>query len=255
MADSVFGKPLQTPYLEPATACDFEAFSQVIHSRRSVRVFTDETIPDTVVEKCLDLTLLAPNSSNLQPWDFYWIKSPEKMDKLKEFCLNQPAARTAPTLIVCVARPDNWKRGQKMNLDFFKTQSQTPDSVKAYYQKIVPFYYGNGPLSLLAPLKTVLISILGLFRVVPRGPFGKAGNTLWATKTVSLACENLMLAFRAAGYDTCPMEGFDEKRVKKLLDIPRGAAVTMVISAGKRAPNGVYAPRIRGAKSEFIKIV
>lgn len=255
MAETPFNTTLKTQYSEPATDCDFEAFSQVVRSRRSVRVFTDEKIPDAVVEKCLDLTLLAPNSSNLQPWDFYWVKSPEKMERLKEYCLGQPAAKTAPTLIVCVARPDNWKRGQKMNLDFFKTQSETPASVKTYYQKIVPFYYGNGPLHILAPFKSLLIALLGLFRVMPRGPFGKKGNTLWATKTVSLACENLMLAFRAAGYDTCPMEGFDEVRVKKLLNIPRGAAVTMVISAGKRAPNGVYAPRIRGAKSEFVKIV
>lgn len=255
MADSIFDRPLKTPYSEPAVDCDFEAFSQVVQSRRSVRVFTDEKIPDAVVEKCLDLALIAPNSSNLQPWDFYWVKSPEKMTKLKEYCLNQPAAKTAPTLIVCVARPDNWKRGQKINLDFMKTQSEVPASLKSYYKKIVPFYYGNGPLHILAPFKSLLMGVLGLFRVIPRGPFGKKGNTLWATKTVSLACENLMLAFRAAGYDTCPMEGFDEVRVKKLLSIPRGAAVTMVISAGKRAPNGVYAPRIRGAKSEFVKIV
>lgn len=255
MSDSIFEKPPQTLYSEPAMDCDFEAFSQVVHSRRSVRVFTGEAIPDAIVEKCLDLALLAPNSSNLQPWDFYWVKSTDKLDQLKKFCLNQPAAKTAPTLIVCVARPDNWKRGQKINLDFFKTQRETPASVNVYYQKIVPFYYGNGPFHIFAPFKSLLINVLGLFRVMPRGPFGKSGNTLWATKTVSLACENLMLAFRAAGYDTCPMEGFDEKRVKKLLNIPRGAAVTMVISAGKRAPNGVYAPRMRGSKSEFVKTV
>lgn len=255
MVDSVFDKPLETTYSEPAVTCDFEAFSQVVHSRRSVRVFTDEKIPDAIVEKCLDLALLAPNSSNLQPWDFYWVKSADKLEKLKEYCLNQPAAKTAPTLIVCVARPDNWQRGQKINIDYFAAQEKVPSSVRSYYHKLVPFVYGNGPLGILAPLKTLAVAVLGLFRVMPRGPFGKSGNLLWATKTVSLACENLMLAFRAAGYDTCPMEGFDEVRVKKLLSLPRGAGVTMIISAGKRAQNGVYGQRIRGAKELFVKTI
>jgi nitroreductase len=255
MADSIFDKPLDTQYSEPAVDCDFEAFAKIVESRRAVRVFTEERIPDEVVEKCLDMALLAPTSSNLQSWDFYWVKSPEMLQKLKEFCLNQPAAKTAPTLIVAVARPDKWKRGQKINLDYFAAQKNPPQSVTAYYEKLVPLAYGNGPLNLLGPVKTLLVAAIGIFRVIPRGPFGKSGNLLWATKTTALACENLMLAFRAAGFDTCPMEGFDEVRVKKLLHLPRGSSVTMVISAGKRAPQGIYGERIRGPKDMFVKIV
>ncbi|WP_413288537.1 nitroreductase family protein [Bdellovibrio sp. HCB337] len=252
MSDSIFKEPVNMPYSESAADCNFGEFSKVIESRRSVRVYTQEAVPDDVVEKCLDIALLAPNSSNLQPWEFYWVKSPENLRKLQQYCLDQPAARTSSTLIVCVARPDRWPLGQKINLDYFETQPAPPKSVMAYYQKLVPFVYGNGPGHILGPFKTLVAHVLGLFRVIPRGPYGKAGNILWATKTTALACENLMLAFRAAGYDTCPMEGFDEVRVKKLLGLPRSCAVTMVISAGKRAPNGVYGPRIRGEKTHFV---
>jgi len=48
-----------------------------------------------------------------------------------------------------------------------------------------------------------------------------------------------MLALRAAGYDSCAMEGFDEPRVKRLLKLPRAARVVMVIAAGRRAEGGV----------------
>ncbi len=255
MSDSVFEKPVETQYLEPAIECDFEAFAKVAQSRRSVRVFTEDIIPDSVVEKCLDMALLAPNSSNLQPWDFYWVKSTEKTQKLKEYCLYQPAAKTAPTLIVAVARPDNWKRGQKINLDYLAGQKKPHASMICYYEKLVPFVYGNGPLNLLGPIKSLLYAVIGLFKVIPRGPVGKSGNRLWATKTTALACENLMLAFRAAGYDSCPMEGFDEVRVKKLLRLTRGASVAMVIGAGKRAAHGVYNERIRGPKDMFVKVL
>ena len=56
----------------------------------------------------------------------------------------------------------------------------------------------------------------------------------------------------AINYDTCPMEGYDSARVKKILKLPKDAVVTMIISAGKRASNGVYGPRIRMDKDLFL---
>ena len=40
------------------------------------------------------------------------------------------------------------------------------------------------------------------------------------------------------GLDTCPMEGMDSKRVKRILELPRKAEVCMVVSAGKRTEKG-----------------
>ena len=38
-----------------------------------------EVVPEKDIQKsCLDLALLAANSSNLQSWQFYWVKSKEK---------------------------------------------------------------------------------------------------------------------------------------------------------------------------------
>lgn len=240
---------------DAVASCYWNEFKKVVASRRSVRVYTPEPVPDEVVMEVLRLGLLAPNSSNLQPWEFIWVKSPEKLKRLQAYCLNQPAAKTSSTLIVCVARPDRWTLGQKLNLDFFAKQSNVPKGVYTYYKKLVPFMYNNGPLGVLGPFKSMLAFLLGLFRVMPRGPFGNSGNRLWATKTTALACENIMLGFRAAGFDSCPMEGFDEARVKSLLDLPRQASIVMVISAGKRAPQGVYGEQFRGDEELFIRKV
>ena len=43
-----------------------EEFIKVVKSRRSVRVYNDEVVPEDVILSCLDLALLAPNSSKLQ---------------------------------------------------------------------------------------------------------------------------------------------------------------------------------------------
>ena len=53
-------------------------FFEVLKKRRSVRKFTDSEVPEDVMRKCLKLSLLAPNSSNIQPWEFYWVRNLEK---------------------------------------------------------------------------------------------------------------------------------------------------------------------------------
>ena len=66
-------------YYEPAPQdIDVANFRKVIESRRSVRKFTERVIPSEVLDACLDLALLAPNSSNLQPLTFYLVQSPAK---------------------------------------------------------------------------------------------------------------------------------------------------------------------------------
>ena len=75
---------------------------------------------------------------------------------------------------------------------------------------------------------------------------------IWAHKSTALACENLMLSLRAYGYDSCPMEGMDSKRIKKLLGLSSPAEISMVISSGKRAENGVYGKQIRFDSNYFI---
>ena len=74
----------------------------------------------------------------------------------------------------------------------------------------------------------------------------------FAVKSTALAAENMMLGFRAHGFDTCPMEGFDERRVRKLLKLPDDAIVTMILGVGRRAPNGIYHRRYRFPREEFV---
>ncbi|MDB5036738.1 MAG: nitroreductase family protein [Bacteriovoracaceae bacterium] len=252
---------LQTPpklnYTEAARETSLQAFRDIVESRRSVRVFTSDPVPDAVIKECLRLALLAPNSSNLQPWEFYWIKTQTIKDKVVEACLSQSAAKTAQALIVCVARTKTWKQRCRQMLEALeknavKTGERTPKSVLQYYRKIAPLAYTQGPLGIIGAMKAIAFFALGFFRAMPREPVSQRGMTLWAVKSTALACENLMLAFRASGFDSCPMEGFDSARVKKILKLQRDASVVMVVGAGKRAVNGIYGAQIRFPSNEFI---
>lgn len=253
MSQNVFTEILQIPGAEPLASTDPGEFEKVVRNRRSVRVYDGSPIPESIVRRCLELALLAPNSSNLQPWEFYWVRSPEKREELVRACFSQNAARTAAELFVCVGRIDKiFPHAQQMLKLLEQSGKPAPEAVRSYYKKIVPLAYSTGPLSVLAPLKWLLFTTLGFFRPMPREPLGKAGLKLWAAKTCALACENLMLAFSAHGFDTCPMEGLDSRRVKKLLGLPRSSVVVMAISAGKRKPEGVYGARVRFPEQQFL---
>ena len=242
-------------YVEPATEVNGNEFKKIVESRRSVRVFKDDPVDPDKLKECLELALLAPTSSNLQCWEFYWVRNDKKKEKLKEYCLNQSAARTAQELIVCVARLDTWRKNRDKILDNLNSNLDAPRSAVAYYKKIVPLVYNQGVFNIIGFIKKLIIPIIGLKQSIPREPASKSDMRVWAHKTTALACENLMLALRAYGYDSCPMEGMDSKKIKKMLDLPKKAEISMVISAGKRADNGVYGKRFRLDSDDFIKIV
>ncbi|MFK7786424.1 MAG: nitroreductase family protein [Crocinitomicaceae bacterium] len=257
MATSILSETPELNYTEPSDYFNPEAFTSLVENRRSCRMYTEETVPEDVMNKCLDLALLAPNSSNMQPWEFYWVRSEEKREKLNGYCLDQNAAKTAAEIIVVVARRDTWKRNAKLMLEAFESQSEkVPESAIMYYKKLAPLAYNQGPLGLLGVVKRAVLNIIAINKPMVRQPKSIADMRVWSNKTSALACENLMLAFRAHGYDTCPMEGLDQRRVRKLLNLPYGKAeVCMAISVGKRAHNGIYGPRIRFDRELFVKEV
>lgn len=252
MSENIFEEIPEFNYLESEEKPNLEEFIKVVKGRRSVRVFTDENIPSEVLQSCFDMALLAPNSSNLQAWEFYWVRNPYKKEKLVEACLSQPAARTAKELIVAVARTNTWKERSKEMLALIRKEPNVPKAVLNYYEKIVPLAYNQGPLGIFGLIKRILVFLIGFFRPIPREPVSLEHLKIWAVKTVALACENFMLALRAHGFDSCPMEGMDSSRVAKILDLPSDAVVVMVIGAGRRSSKGIYGPRIRFPKEKFI---
>lgn len=239
-------------YHEEAVPCDPNALTQIIRSRRSIRRFTEEPIPPEVMQACFDLALAAPNSSNLQTWEFHWIRNPEMKKNLAEACMGQAAATTAAELIVCVARTQTWRRNAQLVAQQLKKEGLPTRTTLAYYRSLVYWVYSVGPWSLLAPFKYLLFTVIGWFKPIIRGPLTQKDQAIWAIKSTALACENLMLGLRAYGYDSCAMEGFDAWRVGKLLNLPTDAHIVMVIGAGRRAKGGVYGPKLRLPRELFI---
>ena len=69
-------------------------FEEVVNYRRSVRHYKDSPIDTDKVKKCLELAVLAPNSSNMQLWEFYHITDTDILKKPRIVCLNQESEST-----------------------------------------------------------------------------------------------------------------------------------------------------------------
>ena len=233
-------------------------FFDLVNKRRSIRKFSNESVPEKVIIKALKASLLAPNSSNLQPWEFYWVKDRKNKARLIKACFSQNAAKTAQELIVAVSRIDTWKRNRNLLLDHYKKNGGIPSVVKKYYNRLIPLAYLHDSIGILGIAKKILlflISIVGFFKPVPRGPVFRHDVFEIVTKTTALACQNFMMALVAQGYDSCPMEGFDHVRVKQILKLNSQSHVVMVLGVGKADPKGIYGERFRVDENLVIKIV
>ncbi|HWU42734.1 MAG TPA: nitroreductase family protein, partial [Bdellovibrio sp.] len=128
-------------------------FFEVIENRRSIRRFKPNPVPDEVIRKALEAALKAPNSSNLQTWEFYWVKSSTKKSQLVDACLFQGTAKTASHLIVAVSRLDTWRRNRDLLIEQMREAGPLSDDLKCYYFKIIPFLYMQDPLGILSLIR------------------------------------------------------------------------------------------------------
>lgn len=238
-------------------AASSEIFDSIVRERRSVRIY-DAHAPfdEDAVARSLARAVLAPNSSNMQLWQFYRIRTEASKKKVAEICLGQNAAATAREMVAVVIRPDLFRERARFNYNIIKeTQSDRISlnnlSTLDYYRKLMPMLYFNDPLGIFGFMKKAAMFFIGLRRPVVREVNG-TDMRIVMHKTAALAAQTFMLSMKAEGYDTCPMEGFDTSRMKRFLKLPHRAEVSMIIAVGPRKPEGVYGPRIRVDNSQVI---
>ncbi|MBT8244404.1 nitroreductase family protein [Winogradskyella sp.] len=227
--------------------------TEAIAYRRSTRLYKDDEIDTSKVKKCLINASLAPTSSNLQLWEFYHVTDESKLKQLAEACFNQSAAKSAKQLVVVVTRKDLWRKRAKANIDFlnkvYDKDNLSERDLKRkkmatnYYKKLIPTIYTDF-LGILGYVKYLVFQIVGFFKPIYRQT-RLSDMRIVAHKSSGLAAQNFMTSMAAIGYDTCPMEGSDTLRVKKILGLPRGAEINMVIGCGLRDEKGIYGPRFR----------
>jgi nitroreductase len=69
----------------------------VFKSRRSVRSFTQDTIPEADIVKIINAARMAPTSGNQQPWKFFVIRDKDKINLMKQKCVEGRLRRDSST--------------------------------------------------------------------------------------------------------------------------------------------------------------
>lgn len=208
------------------------------------------------------MATLAPNSSNMQLWEFHHITSKEILSRMSSYCFDQNAAASAQQMVVFVVRKDLWRQRVKAHLAYLKgifgdkpkkEQSKRARFAFTYYKTIVPLTYMDF-LGIFGYIKYIFYWLIGLFRPIYRQA-RKSDIRVVTHKSAALAAQTFMLAMSDINYDTCPMEGIDTLRIKKLLHLPYGSEINMVVSCGIRLPEGVYGERFRIPFEEVYKTI
>ncbi|MGA3105854.1 MAG: nitroreductase family protein [Terriglobales bacterium] len=214
-----------------------EALNTILQ-RRAVKVFEPVEISEELREQILNAARHAPSSFNSQPYKFYWVGSGAKKAVVAKLCLGQKPAATASALVVAVADLGSLSATAQGQLEWMRRSSFNEEKIHDYERraKIGRILFMPGPFGMFAVIKRLLFWLLNLWKVLGMPPLSRQDLFKWATKSTSLACQNLMIAAETLGMNTCPMEGFDGRRLSRYLGLSgRHQEIVMVIAIGKRS--------------------
>ncbi len=77
-----------------------ESCIDLLLTRRSIRRFKPDPVPDEVIRKVLDIARYAPSAANRQPWDVVVIKDRSKIEELSKLHRGAAPLANAPVALV-----------------------------------------------------------------------------------------------------------------------------------------------------------
>ncbi len=89
-------------------------FYEVIRTRRSIRSYKADAVPEESLRRVLEAARIAPSGSNRQFWKFYVVKTPEKKKEVAEACGGQTWIGQAPIVVVATGWKVPYSRGGYM---------------------------------------------------------------------------------------------------------------------------------------------
>ena len=151
--------------------------------------------------------------------------------------------------MVAVADIGSLAATSQAQLEWMRSRSEFSEAKIHDYErtaKIGRILFMPGPFGIFGAIKWTIFRLLHLWKTVGMPPVFRQDIFKWATKSTSLACENLMIAAEALGINTCPMEGFDGRRLSQYLGLSaRYHEIVMVIAMGKKSQTYIEPPQWR----------
>jgi len=204
-----------------------------ILGRRAVNFFdSTKDIDLEVLKDIINKAAMAPSSYNIQPWEAVLVYTKENKQILKEICNNQPKVEQASADLIVIANP--------------KAAIEHADDIVNSWLELSYITEGNKEA-----VKSAIVDSYGVKdNVIPE----KA--KLKAVRDSSLFAMNFMITARCFGFETHPMEGFDDKKLRDFIKLPDYKIITMVIAIGYKDQSRKLLPRaFRYSFEDFVKVL
>ena len=181
-----------------------KSLHEAIQHRRSTPSFDGAAIDAADLQQIVNAGLLAPSGYNLQPWRFVVVRSPEQKRRLRAASYNQAKVEESSVVIVACGDADGWRRDLEMMLQKGLSGGM-PESYAAQARSSVPKYLAG---------------------------FNTDQMHAWLNKHVTIAFTHMLLMAEVLGYDTAPMEGFEQEKVREVLRLPLSYWVVALLAIG-----------------------
>lgn len=205
-----------------------QCVDEIIISRRSIRAFLPQPVAQDDICKILEVSARAPSGSNTQPWKVAVLtgeklqqlserilaahNDPEQMQQHKEEYNYYPVQWVAPYL----------ERRRKIGWDLYSLLGLGRENKRGMHAQ-----HGRNYAFFDAPVGMIFT----IDRVMEQGSWLDYGMFL----------QNIMLAARARGLDTCPQAAFTQyhKIIHEVLGLPENEMVVCGMSLGYADPEKI----------------
>jgi nitroreductase len=181
-----------------------KTLTQAIVERRATPSFDGTPLPQEDLKQILDAGLHAPSGYNMQPWRFVVVQSPEQKKKLRAASYNQAKVEEASAVIVACGDADGWRKDLDLMLQLGREGGMPESYASQAGASVTNFLSG----------------------------FSREQMHGWLNKHVMIAFTHMLLMAETMGYDTAPMEGFEQDKVHEVLRLPMSYWVVALLGIG-----------------------
>jgi nitroreductase len=202
---------------------------EAILTRKSIRDFLDTAVSRPVIEEILAVSARAPSGTNMQPWRVTVLTGPALAafgQKIEALALHGDAGTPQYAYYPPVFREPYLSRRRKVGFDLYATLGiQKGDKARMHAQHARNFTFFNAPVGLIFTIDDDL----------------ELGSWL----DYGMYLQNIMIAARARGLDTCPQAAFItyHREIRELLAIPPDQRIVCGMALGHRnseAPENLF---------------
>lgn len=209
-----------------------QCIDQIIQSRQSIRAYLKTPIDRQIIEDILNVAARAPSGTNTQPWKVYVVTGRKRSELIDRVCQTQIEIFKKPDLAqqyqeTFVYYPEKWvspfiERRRENGWGLYGLLGiEKGDKDKMAAQHLRNYQLFDAPVGLFITVDKVM--------------------GIGSKMDISMFMQNIMLAAKARGLDTCPQAAWNHfhRIVLEVLDASDQEELVCAIALGYADPDAI----------------